>query len=184
MPTHPSRPPRDHLPPTSCWIATIIEPVPATKEIAQMTLKTHSGSCHFGAVRFEADVDIAEGTIKCNCSSCTKARSWLIVAPAGRYRVVSGAESQAGYQWTPQGRSGPTIQFLFCKVCGIRTAGTTGSTGAPTTSAFFERRRGARLRHAWRIADQDHCRTGGRQLPSRRDRRVLGHHGLHGIADR
>jgi hypothetical protein len=88
-----------------------------------MTLKTHSGSCHCGAVRFEADVDIAEGTIKCNCSSCTKARSWLIVAPAGRYRVVSGAESQAGYQWTPPGRSGPTIQFFFCKVCGIRTPG-------------------------------------------------------------
>ena len=88
-----------------------------------MTLKTHSGSCHCGAVRFEADVDIAEGTIKCNCSSCAKARSWLIVAPAGRYRVVAGAESQAGYQWTPSGRSGPTIQFFFCKVCGIRTPG-------------------------------------------------------------
>jgi hypothetical protein len=88
-----------------------------------MVLKTHSGSCHCGAVRFKADVDIAEGTVKCNCSSCTKARSWLVIAPADRFRLVAGIESQAEYQWTPPGRAGPTIQFHFCKICGIRTPG-------------------------------------------------------------
>jgi hypothetical protein len=85
-----------------------------------MTLKTYFGSCHCGAVRFEADVDIAAGTIKCNCSSCTKARSWLIFAPADRFRCVAGEESQADYEWTPPGREGPTIEFHFCKTCGIR----------------------------------------------------------------
>ena len=88
-----------------------------------MTLKTHSGSCHCGAVRFEADLDIAEGTLKCNCSSCTKARSWLAFVPATRFRLVAGAESQANYQWTPPGRTAPTIEFHFCKTCGIRTPG-------------------------------------------------------------
>jgi hypothetical protein len=88
-----------------------------------MTLKTHSGSCHCGAVRFEADIDLAEGTIKCNCSSCVKARSWLAVARAARFRLIAGAESQADYQWVPPGRTGPTIQFHFCRVCGIRTPG-------------------------------------------------------------
>jgi hypothetical protein len=86
-----------------------------------MTLKTHSGSCHCGAVRFEADIDIAEGTIKCNCSSCTKARSWLVVARSDRFRLIAGFESQADYQWTPPGRTGPTVQFHFCRICGIRT---------------------------------------------------------------
>ena len=86
-----------------------------------MTLKTYSGACHCGAIRFEADVDIAEGTIKCNCTSCVKARSWLIVARADRFRLVAGAESQADYQWTPPGRAEPTVQFHFCKTCGVRT---------------------------------------------------------------
>lgn len=88
-----------------------------------MTLKTYSGSCHCGAVRFQADVDIAAGTIKCNCSSCTKARSWLVFTPADRYRLVAGSESQAEYQWIPPGRSEPSIQFHFCRACGIRTPG-------------------------------------------------------------
>lgn len=88
-----------------------------------MTLKTYSGSCHCGAVRFEADVDLAEGTIKCNCSSCVKARSWLVVARSDRFRLTSGIESQANYQWTPPGRTGPTVQYHFCKICGIRTPG-------------------------------------------------------------
>jgi hypothetical protein len=94
--------------------ATIVEQVEMTKEIVPMTLKAHTG-------RFEADVDIAEGTIKCNCSSCTKARSWLVFARSDRFRLIAGAESQADYQWTPPGRAGSTIQFHFCKICGIRT---------------------------------------------------------------
>lgn len=88
-----------------------------------MALKTYTGSCHCGAVRFEAEADISLGTVKCNCSSCTKARSWLAIVPASRYRLISGARSQGEYQWTPPGRPEPTIQFHFCKTCGMRTPG-------------------------------------------------------------
>jgi hypothetical protein len=72
-------------------------------------------------VERKADVDIAEGTLKCNCSSCTKARSWLIFARSDRFRLIAGVESQADYQWTPPARTGPTIQYHFCKTCDIRT---------------------------------------------------------------
>jgi hypothetical protein len=88
-----------------------------------MGLRTYKGSCHCGAVRFEADVDLAKGTIKCNCSSCTKARSWLVFAPAGKFRLTAGAASQSNYQWTPPGRTAPSIEFHFCNICGIRTPG-------------------------------------------------------------
>jgi hypothetical protein len=39
-------------------------------------IKIYQGSCHGGAVRFECELDLAEGTSKCNCSICTKARFW------------------------------------------------------------------------------------------------------------
>lgn len=94
-----------------------------TLRIARMALKTYTGGCHCGSVRFEAEVDLVEGTIKCNCSSCTKARSWLVFTRADRFRLVAGADLQANYQWIPPGRKEPTIQFHFCRTCGIRTPG-------------------------------------------------------------
>jgi hypothetical protein len=88
-----------------------------------VSIKTYSGSCHCGAVRFQAELDFAEGTFKCNCTSCTKARSWLIATPVARFRLVEGGDCQAEYEWTPPGRAKPTVQFHFCKACGIRTPG-------------------------------------------------------------
>ncbi|HEX9168292.1 MAG TPA: GFA family protein [Roseiarcus sp.] len=86
-----------------------------------MTLKTYLGSCHCGAIRFEADVDLGRGTVKCNCSSCAKARAWLVFASPDCFRLIAGADSQGLYQWTPPGRAAPTLHYHFCKNCGIRT---------------------------------------------------------------
>jgi hypothetical protein len=88
-----------------------------------MVLKTYSGSCHCGAVRFEADIDLAQGTNRCNCSICSKARSWFALVSPDRFRQLNGAEAQTEYRWTPAGQPASNLHYRFCKTCGVRTVG-------------------------------------------------------------
>lgn len=86
-----------------------------------MSVKTYQGSCHCGAVRFEADLDLADGSNRCNCSYCAKARAWFAVAKgAERFRLLDGS-GVSEYRWTPQDRAGPHLTFSFCRTCGVRT---------------------------------------------------------------
>src|ERR1700759_3009053 len=78
------------------------------------SVTTHTGGCHCGAVRFEADLDLAAGGTVCNCTVCTKiATVGAIVAPSA-FRLLSGEDSLASYAW-----GGRTAQRKFCKHCGV-----------------------------------------------------------------
>jgi hypothetical protein len=98
-----------------------------------MSLKTYSGSCHCGTVRFEADIDLTKGTNRCNCSLCTKARSWFVLVEPDRFRLIAGSDAQTEYQWVPPGRPASNLHYRFCSTCGIRTVGygEHGPSGGP-----------------------------------------------------
>jgi hypothetical protein len=89
-----------------------------------MTVKHYSGSCHCKSVRYEVDLDLAKGTMRCNCSICTKSRAWFAFVNAPQFKMVSGEESLLDYQWTPPTKPAPFLTYRFCKNCGVRIYGT------------------------------------------------------------
>jgi hypothetical protein len=76
-------------------------------------MKTWTGRCHCGAVRFQADGEL-EGLEYCNCSYCARTGylHWY-VAP-DRFRLLAGEESLANYQFGTY-----SSHNRFCRTCGI-----------------------------------------------------------------
>ena len=81
----------------------------------------YKGGCHCGAVRYEVDLDLDKGSLRCNCSLCSKSRAWFAFAPAERFALTSGEGAEIHYRWTPPGKPKPNLTYHICSTCGVRT---------------------------------------------------------------
>jgi hypothetical protein len=79
-------------------------------------MRTHSGGCHCGRVRFEviapAKIEVAD----CNCSMCSKFAYLHLIVPAERFKLVSGGDSLTTYTFNTG-----IAKHLFCARCGVKS---------------------------------------------------------------
>ncbi len=76
---------------------------------------TYTGHCHCGAVRYEAETDLAQ-VLSCNCSHCTQHGLLLNFIPAAQFKLLSGGDNLTEYRFNKK-----MIAHLFCKTCGIES---------------------------------------------------------------
>ena len=81
-------------------------------------LKTYQGSCHCGAVKFEAELDLTQSSYRCNCSIYRRTRFWPAVALPEGFRLLSGEADLTQYLFNTRKN-----QHYFCKHCGVRAFG-------------------------------------------------------------
>lgn len=81
-------------------------------------LQTYRGSCHCGAVQFEADLDLEQTTYRCNCSICRRTRFWPAVAREEGFRLLAGEGELTQYLFHSRKN-----RHYFCRHCGVRAFG-------------------------------------------------------------
>jgi hypothetical protein len=92
-------------------------------------MKTYSGGCHCGKVRYEITADLGK-VMSCNCSICTKSGTLLSFIPASQFTLASGEPDLIDYQFNKH-----VIHHMICPDCGIKSfARAAAPDGTPTVA--------------------------------------------------
>jgi hypothetical protein len=79
-----------------------------------MATKKHLGTCHCGAVRFAAALDLEQGASRCNCSICTKIATTGAFAKPDAFTLLSDDAALGVYEWGAR-----ISRRYFCRTCGV-----------------------------------------------------------------
>jgi hypothetical protein len=77
--------------------------------------RTYTGSCHCGAVLYDATTDLAQ-VMSCNCSRCSRLGWLLTFVPTDQFTLRMGEDALQEYRFNTH-----NIAHLFCKSCGIES---------------------------------------------------------------
>ncbi len=80
-------------------------------------MKTYTGGCHCGNVRFEAEMEL-DKVISCNCSNCGKRGLLLKFIPEEQFKLLKGEESLKDYRFNKM-----HIAHMVCTNCGLEPFG-------------------------------------------------------------
>lgn len=79
-------------------------------------MKTHTGGCHCGRVRFEVEAPAQLEAQLCNCSICSMTAYLHLIVPRSRFRLLQGDDVLTNYTFNTG-----VAQHRFCSICGIKS---------------------------------------------------------------
>jgi hypothetical protein len=79
-------------------------------------MRTHTGGCHCGRVRFEVIAPAKLEVADCNCSICSKYGYLHLIVPADRFKLLSSREALSTYSFNTH-----IAKHFFCSTCGVKS---------------------------------------------------------------
>ena len=80
-----------------------------------MVVRSHTGSCHCGAVKFKFNAPGKIKVLECNCSICSKTGFLHLIVPSSEFSIIRGSGMLATYTFNTG-----TAKHTFCKICGVK----------------------------------------------------------------
>jgi hypothetical protein len=79
-------------------------------------MRTHTGGCHCGRVRYEVQAPGQIEVADCNCSLCSMSGYLHLIVPKERFKLLRGADALSCYTFNTG-----VAKHFFCSTCGVKS---------------------------------------------------------------